>query len=78
MKNGIITMIISGLFVMSLLTVTQPADLAAQPADCGYGERHCLTTEECIDLGDGWLDPVTKWLFGLVLNACVEYHYYYH
>lgn len=77
MKNGIITVIISGLFVMSLVAAAQPDDLAAQPAGCGYGERHCYTEEECADFGGGWLDPVVKWLFGVVLEGCVENFYYY-
>ncbi|MDE2783436.1 MAG: hypothetical protein OXK77_10805 [Gemmatimonadota bacterium] len=77
MKNGIITVIVSGLFMMSLFTVARPRDLAAQPGDCGYGQRHCLSEEECADFGGGWMDPITKWLFGLVLDSCVEYHYYY-
>ena len=77
MKNGITTTVISALFLMSLYFAAHPGNLEAQPSDCGYGERHCLTREECVDYGGGWMDPITKWLFGLVLNACYEYHYYY-
>ena len=77
MKNGIIAVIVSGLFMMSLFTAARPGDLAAQPADCGYGQRHCLSEEECADFGGGWMAPITKWLFGLVMDSCVEYHYYY-
>ena len=77
MKNGIITMVLAGLLTISLVTAARPTDLTAQPSDCGYGERHCLSEEQCIDIGDGWLDPVAKWLFGLIFDVCVEYHYYY-
>lgn len=77
MKNGIITVVISGLLIMSLFTAARPGELAAQPDDCGYGQRHCLTTEECVDFGGGWFEPVVKWVFGLVMDACVEDFYYY-
>lgn len=76
-KNAIMTVVIAGLFGISLLTAPQPAALSAQPEDCGYGQRHCVSLEECVDLGSGWVDPITKWLLGLVLDLCVEYHYYY-
>lgn len=76
-KKRIMTVIIAGLFGISLLAASRPATLAAQPDNCGYGETLCATDKECVDLGLGWLEPIGLWLLGLVYEVCTEYFYYH-
>ena len=72
----------------AVVEVARPTGVQAQGAGrcTGDVEPVCATAtscrgiwwwKECVDFGGGWMAPITKWLFGLVMDSCVEYHYYY-